>query len=198
MTDDAFHTDRCVTIHYVSGLDWSGDAGTMANAVRSSPYLVVGMCHTHTTNRQRMSDAVAHLREELHLPIQHTFKFAKSSDRTRDRFLEVLMNLDISFTAAAVDRRLWTPAYVQGTSGSQRIVDAICVAAEALPDDLICGQQRARGKIGFSKIAPLPDDRGDALIIQAADFIAGYVGRTLVQEAHPDDRLARKLTMLRV
>ena len=221
VADNVVRTDRLMTIQYVSGLDWSGDAGDIANAVRSSPYLVVGMSHIHVTHRQDLSDAVHRLRDELRLPSQYVFKFARSSDRTREHFLDLLATLEISYTAAAIDRRRWIPAYVQHTSGSQRIVDAICAATESLPDNLVCGQrllidasksdarlisdlrvalsrqQKARRRTSFSKIAPLPDDRGDALIIQAADFIAGYVGRNLVGETHSDDRLNGKLAMLR-
>lgn len=207
----------CVPIRIVTGLDWSGDAGSYENSTRDSPYLIVGTCHIGIEDRDEMAGRLASLRRDLRIPDDHAFKYSKSAQRVRRDHLQIMAEIPVLFTVHATDKRLWSSRDLAESSGPERIRRAIVSLVDECGDDLVCGQrllvdanrsdarfmrdlrldirrrQRLLGREGFAKIAPLPDSRSDGMLIQAADMIAGYAGELLVSEHSIDMELQSKV-----
>jgi hypothetical protein len=107
----------------------------------------------------------------------------------------------LAFSVEVIDKTDWSPNYLAHSSGSGRVLDTICLLFDACPDEIIAKQvlvvdahrsevdflrelrlrlrrmQSARDAESFKKISALPDHRQDAMLIQAADMMAGEIRR---------------------
>ncbi|MGC4107301.1 MAG: hypothetical protein QM753_13340 [Thermomicrobiales bacterium] len=188
-----------MTIHYVSGLDWSGEAGAPLRSPTANPWLVVAICHCQKDDLDLIGAHLASLREKFHLPANHTFKHARSRPETRREYLRVAANLPMTFTIHAVDKRDWSPRYLDTTSGLDRISDLVSAVLSHCPAKLIERQVllidgdsgesgvvralkgaarttcRERELQLFQKVSIVPDHRLDAQLVQAADMMAGQI-----------------------
>lgn len=204
-------------IRVVTGLDWSGDAGSVEKAVRESPYLIVGACHAHIDDRAELAQRLMELKRKLRVSNDHAFKYSRSAFRVREEFLRVMIASPVHFTVHTTDKRTWRQQEIGASTGSERIRRAIASLIDECSDDLVCGQrllvdanrhdarfiqalreairqgQKLMGRSGFAKISPLPDDRSDGMLIQAADMIAGYAGKLLMSEQSMDIHIRSKI-----
>ena len=184
-----------------TGVDWSGDPGDPRNNPSDTGWLIVAGCHLAEEDAGDFLDVLGRLKRHLGLQDDHIFKYMKSTDGTRRKYLNMLQSSSIRATAICIDKRSWNEEYLRSTSGPQRTIDALIKLAMAAPDSTVANQilmidakradrrflsdlrrrmrqvLRENGKDSFKKIVPRPDDRSDAFLIQAADMISGELRR---------------------
>jgi hypothetical protein len=188
-------------IRFITGVDWSGDAGDPALAIRDNQWLVFVACHVEKDGLEDFVESLERIKVTLGLPQSHTFKHVRSREAMRGHFFRALRDTSVRFDVLAIDKLKWTPGYLGRTSGRERVLDAVCDLFAVCPDEVIAHQilvidahrsetrfvrevgarlriiQRLRESASFKKISAVPDHRHDAVLIQAADMMAGEVRR---------------------
>lgn len=186
---------------FVSGLDWSGDPGSPSRAVQGNQLFVMCACHVSRDDLGEVAVRWDQLKRELGLPSGHTFKHVRSRPVTREKFFRLVGSLPLLFTVEIVDKTRWRSAYLADTNGGDRVLDSICALFENCSVEIVANQilvvdahrsevgflrdvrlelrrsQAVRGNRSFKKISALPDHRQDAMLIQAADMMAGEIRR---------------------
>jgi hypothetical protein len=186
-------------IQFVSGLDWSGDPGDPARGVHGNQWLVTCACHARKDQLDDIAKEFVATKRAMGLPEDRPFKYTRSRQELRQRFVEQLGSMPLSFTVCVVDKWKWTESYLQSTTGPERIIECVCRVFEACPDGLVGGQVltvdghrseadfvrqvrmrlrqqlRPLGRNSFKKVSVVPDNRHDAMLIQAADMMAGDI-----------------------
>lgn len=186
-------------IRFVSGVDWSGDPGDPKKAVRENQLLVMCACHVQKGELEQASARLAHLKAKLDLASDHVFKHVRSKPATRQAFYRAVGETSLAFSVLVIDKSKWSTEYLAATTGRVRMLDALCDLLVECPEEFIAGQVlvvdahrsetrfnndlavtmratlRTRGVVSFKKISAVPDHRHDALLIQAADMMAGEV-----------------------
>lgn len=191
-----------MTIHYVSGLDWSGDPGAPNRQTGVSPGFAVAIASTQREDISAIEERLNACRQSLGYRPGYVFHYKESDSRTRESFFAAMQGLPVSVVIHYSDRRHWSPSYLSSTTGPERIRKAIGDAVNAMNVQhieqgiLIVDQRRDEKNFvghlrrdlravtkqmeiaGFAKIVPRPDDRDDTQLIQIADMFAGAIRRS--------------------
>lgn len=177
-----------------SGLDWSGSPGD-----EHGPWLVFGIAHIDETAIDAMNLELAYARARLRLPQNFVFHHSEASLQARRAFFAALARMQLSAHVYMMDKAHWTAVYVNGSTGTDCIVDGIITLIASCPSTVVGEQMlyidlpRSEGRLvqhyrtmirqalrrskrpAFRDVKPRPDDRDDAALIQIADMIAGEV-----------------------
>lgn len=184
-----------------TGVDWSGDPGDPRHNPSDTGWMIVVGCCLAEEDTESFLSLLEELKRELGLRDDHIFKYMKSTDATRQKYLSMLQASQLQATAICIDKHTWDEEYLRKTGGPQRTIDALIKLAIAAPDSTVADQVlmidakradrrflsdlrrgmrqalRMHGRDSFKKVVPRPDDRSDAFLIQAADMISGDLRR---------------------
>lgn len=169
--------------------------------MRANPGLVVAICSVAVDDHRLVDGALDEIRRASRLA-SSPFHYGRLSPKSREQFFTRIADLPIHIFCRYVDKNVWSPSYLEQTSGPERIRQSIVEIVEHLPDEIVAGQTllvdqnrdekgfirnlrsdlrsslRTQGRRSFRRIAARPDHRSDAALVQIADMFAGEVRRT--------------------
>lgn len=188
-------------MRFVTGVDWSGDAGDPSRAVRENLWLVIAACHVEKHRLEETAQCLSTVKQDLGLEDAHVFKHVRSTEKLRAHYFKAICDTPMKFSVLAIQKSDWPREYVDRTSGTERLLEAMGELFGSCEKELVGGQllvidahrgerqfvqkvnmrirliQRHRNLPGFKKVAAVPDHRHDAALVQSADMMAGEIRR---------------------
>lgn len=183
----------------LTAIDWSGDAGDPGKSPPRDQRIVFAACHCDSQWIEQLVNDLLKLRQDWGRPGNYVFKHSNSSAKVIRGYCDVLARNHVEFTVLIINKSTWSPSYLRGTRGKDRIADAVTALVALMPEVWVADQKliidgnrserrllttirqgasrvcRDRDSGSFRKVAAVPDHRADAVLIQAADMVAGEV-----------------------